>query len=254
MARKQSPRSSCSTFAPRSAPRSSTSSSSRASASPASTRSSSAKTPLPSAAWWPRCRTWSASSSNTYSEGQASAGCNGESPGFTLANASRLDQRVHRRYSEETQMAIRNLSNLRAPKKANENKKRVGRGMGSGMGKTSTRGHKGQGSRSGSSPDARLRRRPDAASPPPAQARLQQHLPHRVHGPRPRPRRRDPRRRPRHRVHPRKDRLARPAAQEGRPDQGAQQRRAHRPPSPSTRTSSPRPRRKPSRRLAARPS
>ena len=48
-------------------------------------------------------------------------------------------------------MAIRNLSNLRPPKKANENKKRVGRGMGSGMGKTSTRGHKGQGSRSGSS-------------------------------------------------------------------------------------------------------
>jgi large subunit ribosomal protein L15 len=44
-----------------------------------------------------------------------------------------------------------NLSNLRAPKKANSNKKRIGRGMGSGMGKTSTRGHKGQGSRSGSS-------------------------------------------------------------------------------------------------------
>jgi len=43
-----------------------------------------------------------------------------------------------------------NLSNLRAPKKANANKKRVGRGMGSGMGKTSTRGHKGQRSRSGS--------------------------------------------------------------------------------------------------------
>jgi large subunit ribosomal protein L15 len=43
-----------------------------------------------------------------------------------------------------------NLSNLRAPRKASENKKRVGRGMGSGMGKTSTRGHKGQGSRSGS--------------------------------------------------------------------------------------------------------
>src|ERR1700753_3841743 len=52
--------------------------------------------------------------------------------------------------SEET-MAIRNLSNLRAPKKANENKKRIGRGMGSGMGKTSTRGHKGQGSRAGAS-------------------------------------------------------------------------------------------------------
>ena len=48
-------------------------------------------------------------------------------------------------------MAIRNLSNLRPPKKANENKKRVGRGMGSGMGKTATRGTKGQRSRSGSS-------------------------------------------------------------------------------------------------------
>ena len=43
-----------------------------------------------------------------------------------------------------------NLSNVRAPKKATEKRKRVGRGMGSGMGKTSTRGHKGQGSRSGS--------------------------------------------------------------------------------------------------------
>jgi large subunit ribosomal protein L15 len=46
--------------------------------------------------------------------------------------------------------AIMNLSNLRAPKKANRNRKRVGRGMGSGHGKTSTRGHKGQRSRSGS--------------------------------------------------------------------------------------------------------
>ena len=44
-----------------------------------------------------------------------------------------------------------NLSNLRAPKKATEKIKRVGRGMGSGMGKTSARGHKGQHSRTGSS-------------------------------------------------------------------------------------------------------
>ena len=44
----------------------------------------------------------------------------------------------------------KNLSNLRAPKKANTGRKRVGRGMGSGMGKTATRGHKGQRSRSGS--------------------------------------------------------------------------------------------------------
>src|SRR3954453_12009552 len=51
----------------------------------------------------------------------------------------------------ETRASIHmNLSTLRAPKSANEKRKRVGRGMGSGMGKTSTRGHKGQGSRSGS--------------------------------------------------------------------------------------------------------
>jgi large subunit ribosomal protein L15 len=43
-----------------------------------------------------------------------------------------------------------NLSNIHAPKNATEKRKRVGRGMGSGMGKTSTRGHKGQRSRSGS--------------------------------------------------------------------------------------------------------
>jgi large subunit ribosomal protein L15 len=44
----------------------------------------------------------------------------------------------------------KNLSNLRAPREANTKRKRVGRGMGSGMGKTSARGHKGQRSRSGS--------------------------------------------------------------------------------------------------------
>jgi large subunit ribosomal protein L15 len=43
-----------------------------------------------------------------------------------------------------------NLTTVRKPAKANEKRKRVGRGMGSGMGKTSARGHKGQRSRSGS--------------------------------------------------------------------------------------------------------
>ncbi len=43
-----------------------------------------------------------------------------------------------------------NLSTIRAPKGSSEKRKRVGRGMGSGMGKTATRGHKGQRSRSGS--------------------------------------------------------------------------------------------------------
>jgi large subunit ribosomal protein L15 len=54
----------------------------------------------------------------------------------------------YRRYGARDIMA-KNLSNLRAPRNANTGRKRVGRGMGSGMGKTSTRGHKGQGSRSG---------------------------------------------------------------------------------------------------------
>src|SRR5438477_12371381 len=37
-----------------------------------------------------------------------------------------------------------NLSDIRPPKGQTHSKKRVGRGMGSGHGKTSTRGHKGQ--------------------------------------------------------------------------------------------------------------
>lgn len=45
-------------------------------------------------------------------------------------------------------MAI-GLHNIGAPKGANKRKKRVGRGPGSGHGKTSTRGEKGQKSRSG---------------------------------------------------------------------------------------------------------
>src|SRR5437870_10075695 len=65
-----------------------------------------------SAAWSPRCHIWSRSFS--------------------------------------TRKRAMNLSNIRAPKKATEKRKRVGRGMGSGMGKTSTRGHKGQRSRTGS--------------------------------------------------------------------------------------------------------
>jgi large subunit ribosomal protein L15 len=42
-----------------------------------------------------------------------------------------------------------NLSSLKPPKGARKNRKRVGRGTGSGHGKTSCRGHKGQNSRSG---------------------------------------------------------------------------------------------------------
>jgi len=42
-----------------------------------------------------------------------------------------------------------NLSNLRPPKGAKRAKKRIGRGQGSGSGKTASRGHKGAKSRSG---------------------------------------------------------------------------------------------------------
>ena len=45
-------------------------------------------------------------------------------------------------------MAI-GIHNIGAPKGANKNKKRLGRGPGSGQGKTAGRGHKGQKSRSG---------------------------------------------------------------------------------------------------------
>ncbi len=41
------------------------------------------------------------------------------------------------------------LSNLRAPKGANRDRKRIGRGPGSGTGKTSGKGHKGQKARTG---------------------------------------------------------------------------------------------------------
>ncbi len=44
-----------------------------------------------------------------------------------------------------------NLGELRAPEGASKNRKRLGRGSGSGHGKTSGRGHKGQRARSGGS-------------------------------------------------------------------------------------------------------
>ncbi len=43
------------------------------------------------------------------------------------------------------------LNNLRPSEGSNKNKKRIGRGTGSGHGKTSTKGHKGQKARSGGS-------------------------------------------------------------------------------------------------------
>src|SRR6266702_7270238 len=62
----------------------------------------------------------------------------------------RLSQTAHRHVWHHARIRTMNLTTIRKPAKANENRKRVGRGMGSGMGKTSTRGHKGQRSRSGS--------------------------------------------------------------------------------------------------------
>ena len=56
---------------------------------------------------------------------------------------------------------------------ARKKRKRVGRGIGSGKGKTAGRGVKGQKARTGVR-HQRLRRRPDAAASPHAQARLQQ--------------------------------------------------------------------------------
>jgi len=60
-----------------------------------------------------------------------------------------LDFSANCKLPPATWEGVMNLSTIRAPRKAAEKRKRVGRGMGSGMGKTSTRGHKGQWSRSG---------------------------------------------------------------------------------------------------------
>ena len=74
------------------------------------------------------------------------------------------------------------LHELEPAKGSKHRRKRVGRGPGSGHGKTAGRGHKGQKSRSGYSTPAGLRGRPDAALPPRAQARLHQPFQDRVRG------------------------------------------------------------------------
>jgi large subunit ribosomal protein L15 len=48
-----------------------------------------------------------------------------------------------------TEENAKDLSSLRPPTGATKNRKRIGRGIGSGHGKTSTRGHKGYFARSG---------------------------------------------------------------------------------------------------------
>ncbi len=75
-----------------------------------------------------------------------------ESPSRSAGRRGRQGARRGER-QRRTEM---NLSSIRKPKGSNTKNKRIGRGMGSGMGKTSTRGHKGQGSRSGSQYHARI--------------------------------------------------------------------------------------------------
>ena len=65
------------------------------------------------------------------------------------------------------------LNDIKPAAGAKQPRRRVGRGIGSGLGKTAGRGHKGQKCARRRLPQGRLRRRPDAAAAPPAQARLQ---------------------------------------------------------------------------------
>jgi ribosomal protein L15 len=65
------------------------------------------------------------------------------------------------------------LHNLKPAKGAVKSRKRIGRGQGSGMGGTSTRGHKGAGSRSGDYTKVGFRRWSDASSTSFAQSRIQ---------------------------------------------------------------------------------
>ena len=62
-----------------------------------------------------------------------------------------------------------NLSNLKPAEGSTKTRKRIGRGPGSGLGGTSTRGHKGAKQRSGYS---KKRRRSDASAAPCAQVRF----------------------------------------------------------------------------------
>jgi ribosomal protein L30 len=65
------------------------------------------------------------------------------------------------------------LNSIKPADGAKHAKRRVGRGIGSGLGKTAGRGHKGQKSRAGGYHKVGFRRRSNAAAAPSAQARLQ---------------------------------------------------------------------------------
>ena len=69
-----------------------------------------------------------------------------------------------------------NLNDVHRGIHKNKTRKRLGRGIGSGHGKTAGRGHKGQGPAAGTSCSPIFRGRHDAAGAPHAQARFQQPL------------------------------------------------------------------------------
>ena len=66
------------------------------------------------------------------------------------------------------------INTVKPARGAVKKRKRLGRGTGSGHGGTSTRGHKGVKARSGPQHPGLVRRRPDAAAAPAAQARFHQ--------------------------------------------------------------------------------
>ena len=73
-------------------------------------------------------------------------------------------------------LAVMNLNDVHRGIQKHKTRKRVGRGPGSGHGKTAGRGHKGQGQLAGYSSHPDFRRRPDALGSPHSQARFQQPL------------------------------------------------------------------------------
>ena len=75
---------------------------------------------------------------------------------------------------EKSENTFTGLGDLSSPDGAVKARRRVGRGVGSGRGKTSTRGHKGQKSRSGYSRKVGFRGWSDAAPAPLAETRFQQ--------------------------------------------------------------------------------
>ena len=94
----------------------------------------------------------------------------------TIAALKQLRPKARRRAACDRVTLVMNLNDVNRGIHKHKQRKRLGRGIGSGHGKTAGRGHKGQWPAQRLVVPADLPRRHDAAGPPHSQARLQQPL------------------------------------------------------------------------------